>query len=170
MLWNPRHIAELERIAMDHWKPEVFRRFQCIWLSCVFNLSVNEIAEGLGLSLSTVRRIQGAFQKTGAKAIDGRGKHGGSRHHYMTIEEESAFLRQHAALFSALGMPNIGALKTAFEARVGHSVHKTTIYRMLARHGHHPLGKGRGGWGVRTEKELPMGRRKTRSALDRAKR
>lgn len=128
-------ISELEQIVYARWAPEVFRRFQCVWLTYVLDLSAQEIAKAIGLSVSTVRRIRTEFGRDGIQAIDGKGNRGGRRNQCMSFEEESAFLRNHAELFSRTGVADVGALKEAFEATVGRAVHKTTIYRLLERHG-----------------------------------
>lgn len=151
-------ISQLEQIVYARWAPEVFRRFQCIWLTYVLDLPVYEIAKAVGLSVSTVRRIRTEFGRDGVQAIDGKGNRGGRRNQCMSYEEESAFLRSHAEFFNRSGIADVGALKEAFEARVGRTVHKTTIYRLLERHGR----KKGGADGGRSEGEstLAVSRRK----------
>ena len=53
----------------------------------------------------------------------------------MSLEEERAFLKSHTDLLERPGIGSIHALKQAFESRVGRTIHKTTIYRLLERHG-----------------------------------
>jgi hypothetical protein len=130
------HGAEiLDQIVLDRWIPEVFHRFQCVWLDLVLELSARETAQALGLNVTTVRRIRAEFRRDGAKAILGGGNRGGRRYQYMSFAEESAFLREHADLLDRMGAQGVKAFQEAFEARVGKAVHKTTIYRMLDRHG-----------------------------------
>lgn len=119
---------ELARFAESRWPPEVFRRFQCVWLSEVMGLPPQWIADALGLHVSTIRRIRAEFVRVGLEAIDGKGNRGGRRNHYLSFQEEAEFLRENAA-------GGLRELKAAFEARVGSPVHKTTIYRLLERHG-----------------------------------
>lgn len=126
-----RRSQELERFAESRWPPEVFRRFQCVWLSEVMELDSQSIANALALHVSTVRRIRAEFLRKGVGAIDGKGNRGGRRNQYLTLQEEADFLRANASA----GMRE---LKEAFEARVGVVVHKTTIYRLLERHGARP--------------------------------
>jgi transposase len=130
-----QRVAELEQAVSARWAPEAFRRFQCVWLSHVLGLSAPAIAEALGLNPSSVRRIWAQFVREGATVIDGNGNRGGRRNQHMTFEEEAAFLREHSALFDHAGSGLMGALKEAFERRVGGAVHRTTIYRLLVRHG-----------------------------------
>lgn len=126
---------ELEQIVLAHWTPEVFRRFQCVWLTCVLDLPAATIAEALDLHVSTVRRIRAEFTQDGLRAIDGKGNRGGRRNQYLSFEEEAAFLQQHIEVFNGGGLGAIRALKEAFEVQVGQTIHKTTLYRLLERHG-----------------------------------
>lgn len=126
--------SALEQIVVARWPPEVFRRFQCVWLTHVLNLPVQEIAKALDLNVSTIRRIRTEFAREGVQAIDGKGNRGGRRNQCMSYEEEAVFLRNHVDLFNRAGVADVSALKTAFEASVGRAVHKTTIYRLLERH------------------------------------
>ncbi len=126
---------ELEQVVLAHWTPEVFRRFQCVWLTCVLDLPAATIAEALELHVSTVRRIRAEFAQDGLRAIDGKGNRGGRRNQYLSFEEEAAFLQQHIEVFNKEGLGAIRALKEAFEAQVGQTIHKTTLYRLLERHG-----------------------------------
>jgi len=128
-------LPELDQIVVARWSPEAFRRFQCVWLTHTLKLPAREIARALELNVSTVRRIRSEFARDGMKAIDGKGNRGGRRNECMSLEEEEAFLGSHADLFDRSGAADISALKAAFEAHVGRPVHKTTIYRLLERHG-----------------------------------
>lgn len=130
-----RKIEELHQMAFTRWAPEAFRRFQCIWLTHTLGLSAQEIARALELNVSTVRRIRTEFTRDGVRAIDGKGNRGGRRNQCMSFEEEVDFLRDHAELFDRMGAADVNTLKEAFEAHVGRKVHKTTIYRLLERHG-----------------------------------
>jgi transposase len=130
-----QRILELDRFAEARWPPEVFRRFQSVWLSMVMGLPSQGIANALGLHVSTVRRLRVEFERRGVSSIDGKGNRGGRRNQYLTFQEEVDFLREHADLLTRISTSGIRDLKEAFEARVGATVHKTTVYRLLERHG-----------------------------------
>jgi len=147
---------DLDQLIHARWTPEAFRRFQCVWLAERLQLPALEIAAALGLHISTVRRIQADFAREGVQAILGRGNRGGRRNQCLSPEEEAAFLRGHPELFGRTGAADVGALKAAFELRVGRRVHKTTIYRLLERHGRRRSDSGRAGQEVST----PGSRRK----------
>jgi transposase len=53
----------------------------------------------------------------------------------MTPEDEGRFLGSFEAEAGRARVLTAGDIKAAWEARLGHSVNKTTVYRMLERHG-----------------------------------
>ena len=106
----------------------------CGWRGCSA-WGAEEIAEALQLHASTVRRIQAAYEREGRPAIEGRGNRGGRRRNYLDYEEETALLNAYARTARHGRICTIAGLKTSFEAKVGHKVNKTTIYRLLERHG-----------------------------------
>jgi transposase len=82
--------------------------------------SAAEIARILGWSIPTVHVFDLAPK-------------GGRRNQYLTVEEEIEFLSPFLAKAKAGGILNATEVKVAFEALVGRSVAKSTIYRMLER-------------------------------------
>jgi transposase len=60
---------------------------------------------------------------------------GGRRHAYLTLSQERTLLQTFVARAELGELATVAQIQQAFEARVGHCVHKRTIYRLLARHG-----------------------------------
>jgi transposase len=81
-----------------------------------------------------VRRLQALYFKEGGEALRGEGR-GGRRHENLTPDEEAEFLEGFFIEASQGGIIEAGKVKKAYEERVGHTVPKSTVYRMLARHG-----------------------------------
>lgn len=135
MSFTAARVRELEASAGERWSREAFLRFQCVWLRHSLGLSAPEIARALCLSVSSVRRIHAEFIKHGRPAIEGKGNRGGRRKGFMTLEEEAAFLREHSRGSKDGKIRNVAELKRDYERRAGRTVHKTTIYRLLERHG-----------------------------------
>ncbi|HEY6009093.1 MAG TPA: helix-turn-helix domain-containing protein [Geobacteraceae bacterium] len=156
---------ELRQVVLARWTPEVFNRFQCVWLGHSLGLAAPEIAQVLGLNVATVRRIRTEFIRHGTRAIEGKGNRGGRRNHYLSPEEETEFLKEHAGLLQRAGSAGVTALKAALEARLGQPVHKTTIYRLLERHG---LKKGAPRAGAASD-QAPSRRRGTSASPRRRK-
>ena len=93
-----------------------------------------EIALHTGLAEQTVRNLISGYNRFGPQAVEGKGK-GGRRRSYMKWEEEKKFLNQYINKALTGQITTVYEIKEAFEKRVGKTVHKTTIYRLLDRHG-----------------------------------
>ena len=70
----------------------------------------------------------------GASVLGGPGK-AGRRRSYLSWDEEALFLEsfRQAALTGQIAAA--AEIKVALERRIGQKVHKTTVYRLLKRHG-----------------------------------
>lgn len=122
------------------------RAAQAVIFPGLFGMKDRDVAELLGRSRGSVIRMRKAFsQQHSGKELADR-NWGGRRYGYMSVDQERQFLSRFLDQASLGGAVNAGEIKRAFEALVGHKVAKTTIYRMLDRHGwrkimprpHHP--------------------------------
>lgn len=125
--------ALADRLKAAKGRPE-FQRIQCVLIRATLGSSAPEIARILGWSPATVHVIHSRWAKEGEAIFDLKPK-GGRKHSYLTPEEEVAFLRPFLAKAVAGGLLNATEIKAAFEAKIGRTVAKTTIYRMLERSG-----------------------------------
>jgi transposase len=91
-----------------------------------------EIAELMGVSLSTVNRAHMAYDHGGVNALRPKPT-GGRRRENMTLEDEKAFLAKFAKAAGAGELLNVGELKTVYEKEIGHPTSNSTIYNLLAR-------------------------------------
>lgn len=123
--------ALAERLKKAKGRPE-FQRIQCVLIRATLGSTAAEIARLLGWSTATVHVIHSRWAKEGDVIFDLKTK-GGRRNQYLSIEEEVAFLQPFLAKAETGGILNAKEIQTAFEALVGRSVAKTTIYRMLDR-------------------------------------
>jgi hypothetical protein len=64
-----------------------------------------------------------------------RERRGGRRRELLSIEEEKAFLAPWIEKAEAGGVLVVPPIHLAFQEFVGHEVPKSTVYRLLARHG-----------------------------------
>jgi len=92
-----------------------------------------EIAQGMGVSLSTVNRAHMAYDHGGIKALKPK-PNGGRRHENMTLAHERALLARFAKRAGAGEMLNIDDLKAAYEEAIGHATSESTVYNLLHRH------------------------------------
>ena len=130
----PEHrLVELHDFRKNKWPGFEFQRFLCVWLRVEQNLSTKEIARIMGWNVNTIRVTQRDFITRGVKAFVEE-KRGGRRRQLMTLEEEKHFLAAFKNLAENASMLVANEIKAALEKRLGHTVHKTTVYRMLRRH------------------------------------
>lgn len=111
-----------------------FQRVQCLWLRATLHLDTAQTAQAIGWSPSTVKIIQSRYLREGEKVLLGKGR-GGRRYSNLTPEEEDELLASFLEKARVGGVLVIGEIKVAYERQAGKRVPKSTVYRMLARHG-----------------------------------
>ena len=92
-----------------------------------------EIAERLDTSPKVVSRWVSAYLNEGIEALSGS-KYGGN-HRNMSEAEENAFLAEYKNLAEKGQIIEVGTMKAAYEAKVGHPIGGTQIYYVLHRNG-----------------------------------
>jgi transposase len=110
------------------------QRWLIIYNALVEPRKAEEIARHCGVSKATVHDVISTYNRLGVAAVETAGK-GGRRHQYLTLEEEEQFLAAFFAWAEAGEIATTAEIWRAFEARVGHEVDDSTIYRLLNRHG-----------------------------------
>jgi len=131
----PEHrVIELKEYRKKKWSGFEFQRFLCVWLRVEQGLSSQEIARALNWNVNSVRITQREFIVEGISALIEK-KRGGRRRQLMSIEEERLFLGSFKDFANNASMLVANEIKAALEKRLGIPVHKTTIYRLLRRHG-----------------------------------
>ena len=127
-------LEEVKRRMTTEPRPLYRQRWLIIYNALVERGLAEDIARHCGVSKATVHAVISSYNRQGVAAVETPGK-GGRRSGYLSLAEERAFL---APFF---GRAQKGELATteeiwrAFEARVGHEVDDSTIYRLLNRHG-----------------------------------
>lgn len=145
-----KSISEQDRLALKEMLKSVhtkldYQRVQCLWLRAELGLNSTQIAAAVGFTKGTVRVIQHKYFAEGESILIGEGR-GGRRHQYLTVEEEDELLKVFFDKAREGGVLVVSEIKSAYEKKVGRTVNKTTVYRMLERHGwrkiaprpHHP--------------------------------
>src|SRR5258708_25985510 len=92
------------------------------------------IALHTGVSATTVHRVISTYNRQGPEARERPGK-GGRRHQYLTLPEEKEFLAPFFAQAESGEIATEAQIQHAYEAKVGHEVDESTVYRLLDRHG-----------------------------------
>jgi transposase len=111
-----------------------FQRIQCLWLRASLGLGADQVAQAIGWQSSSVRRLQAQYLKEGKRVLQAVGR-GGRRNQNLTVEQERQLLAEFDVKAERSGMLEVSQIRRAYEDAVGHPVPKSTVYRMLARHG-----------------------------------
>ncbi len=142
----PKGATERLSVALQQTKTKSnFQRVQCLWLRAALGLDANKVAIAIGWQPTSVRRLQAQYLHEGEGILSTVGR-GGRRHQNLTEKEEAQLLSQFTTRAERGGILEVSQVKRAYEKAIGHSVPKSTVYRMLARHGwrkiaprpHHP--------------------------------
>ena len=126
-------VGAIRRAMLAAARTSTFQRLQCLWLRAGQDLSTEAIAQTVGLSVSHVRRVWSDYLRGGLAAGQGQPK-GGRRHQNLTLAQEQAVLAPLKKEAQAGQLITARNLKARYEARVGHTVPDSTVYRLLARH------------------------------------
>lgn len=130
------HLTEAEiqakiKETVEFWR---VKRWLVIWNALVDPRPAKEIALHLGMSVHTVRNLISLYNRQGSKGIETPGKRG-RKNYYLSYDDEVNFLKSFEDKAISGQISTVLEIKKAYEKNVGHEVHKTTIYRLLKRHG-----------------------------------
>ena len=111
-----------------------YERVLCVWLRASVGLSSQQIASVLGWHPGSVRNLQACVLRDGLSVLQQPGR-GGRHRENLTLAEEEALLADFQFSAGQGGVAEAGLVRAAYQEQVGHSVAKSTLYRLLARHG-----------------------------------
>jgi len=110
-----------------------FVRWQIVYTALLEPRKAEDIATCVGASKSLVQKIISRYNREGIQSIEIKNC-GGRYHEYLTKEEEKKFLAPYWKLAEQGELTTTREIHRAYEERIGHQVHETTIYRLLERH------------------------------------
>lgn len=125
---------EVKRRLKHDPRPWCRQRWLIIYNALIEPRKAEEIARHCGVSKAMVHQVISSYNRQGVKAVETPGR-GGRRHEYLSLEEEKQFLAPFFARAESGEIATTIEVKLAFEARIGHEVEESTIYRLLDRHG-----------------------------------
>lgn len=128
-------LTEAKRCMASATSVQECRAALSILLPALLGISLALTATILGRSRATVVRLRRSFVAAFTQSDQPARSWGGRRRSYLTLQEEREFLAEFLKPAQEGGILVVNEVKKAFEAKVGDRVSKTTIYRMLARHG-----------------------------------
>jgi transposase len=128
---SKEEVQERIKATVGFWRVQ---KWLVIWNALVDPRPAGEIALHTGLAEQSVHNLISRYNRLGPDAVEGPGK-GGRRRFYLSWNEEALFLEsfKEAALTGQIA--TAAEIKAALERRIGHKIHKTTVYRLLKRQG-----------------------------------
>lgn len=143
----PGTTERMQRLLKSAVSLEEYRRIQSIYFRSKYGFSAVQIAEMVGLRLQTIRNLHSAYLRDGEAVLRFKGA-GGRRKALLSLEEEDGLLADFGMEGQLGKIVEVHRVQQAYEQKVGKSVAKSTVYRLLHRHGwrklaprgHHPKG------------------------------
>lgn len=129
---NEEQAAEIKAMRKSIRDKKIDKRLHAIQLRGE-GMKNRDIAAKLDTTAKVVSRWVSSYCKEGIGTLTG-GKYGGNRRN-MSISEEEAFLAEYKQLAEQGKIIEVIAIKAAYEAKVGHTIGGSQIYRVLHRHG-----------------------------------
>ena len=126
-----RRLADRLKQAESHTQ---YQRIQCVLIRATLGSSAAQIAQLLGWSTATVHVMHSRWAKEGESIFDVK-RRGGRRHQHLTPEQEKELLAPFVQRAEAGGMLGVAEILQAYRERCGQEVARSTVYRLLARHG-----------------------------------
>jgi transposase len=110
------------------------QRWLIIYTAQVAPRTAEEIAKECGVCKATVHALIATYNRLGIEAVETVGK-GGRHHELLTWQQERELLTPFFARAVEGQIATAAEIQGAYEQRVGHAVHQSTVYRLLERHG-----------------------------------
>ena len=138
-------LLQLERLLRESSSKSQMQRIQCVLLRSRQGLACDEVAAVVGFSPGWVRQVWSAYLNVGVEGLVCQVR-GGRRRSNLSLQQEQALVDTFAEKARVGGVLVVSEIHCAYEEAAGHCVPKSTIYRMLDRHGwrkvvprpHHP--------------------------------
>jgi transposase len=124
----------VEKALRDSKDKEHFQRVLCVWLKLSLSLSSTKIALAIGWKPAHVRTVQARFKKQGVQSLVSKRK-GGRKRENISFDREAQILDKFARRARRGHALDVGQIQKAYELSVGRQVPRSTIYRVIARHG-----------------------------------
>lgn len=116
--------------ATKHWEKQ---KWLVVYNAMVDPRPAENIALQTGVSKGFVRKVIQNYNRYGENALR-PSEHGGRRNTYLSWSEEKQIIDSFKQKAAKGQITTVKEIKLAYEQRVGFTVNKTTIYRLLERH------------------------------------
>ena|SRR5689334_6234625 len=126
--------VEVEKALLGARSKEQFQKIQCVWLKLLFSFSSSQIASAIGWKPSSVRNVQANFRKHGVQVFQSRSR-GGRKRENMSFDREAQILNKFVRRVRRGFALDLKGIRKAYELSLGRQVPRSTIYRLISRHG-----------------------------------
>lgn len=118
------------------------RQGQAMLLPALTGVTMATTAKLLGVNRDRVFALRRDFRKAGnASSVGGRERRGGRRHAILSLEEERLFMQRWQQDHKE-GVVEIAAVHIALEEKIGRSVSRPTVLRLVKRHNWRNISRG----------------------------
>lgn len=133
--YDENELAAAKQLVESAKTLQQLRQGQSMLLPALTGASMDTTADILGIGRSQVCVLRREFRKAGGTTFGERDRRGGRRRQLMSLEDEQAFLALWVEKAKDGGVLVVPPIHAAYEELVGKRVPRSTIYRLLARHG-----------------------------------
>lgn len=128
---SEERVAELMEFLKQVRDAQEYRRAQCVLLRVTKKMTAEAVGVITGYHPNKVRIFWSAFIDRG---VEGLRRHPSKRcRAYLSSEEEKNFLESFVGKARQGHISVAEEIQKALEEKIGHSIHKTTLYRFLKR-------------------------------------
>lgn len=124
-------IQEKIKGTVGFWRVQ---RWMIIYQAKVAPATADELAKRFGVAVSTIHYIISTYNRKGACGIETPGK-GQRQRAYLSYDNEKSFLKPFIEKADKGELTTINQIKAGYDKLVGKQVNRSTIYRLLKRHG-----------------------------------
>ncbi len=130
-----REVEAALRAAAAARTPLQLRQCQAILIPALTGASLQVTAGIIGVSRNQVCVLRRQFRAAGGPPAAAAERRGGRRRSHMSLDDEVRFVAPWLARIASGADVPARDIRSAYECAVGRKVAKSTIYRLLARHG-----------------------------------
>ena len=132
--WQSCDQKELEKMLSQAKDMATFKNIQAVYLKAKYNMGARGVAQITWFQKGHVWNIHSNYRKNGNEAFV-LNKKGGSYNINLSARQEEELLESFVDKGDAGHILEVSQIKNKYEKLAGKSVHKSVVYRMLARHG-----------------------------------
>jgi len=129
---SEEEVREIDKARKKNKDKNIEKRLEALLLHAE-GKKREEVAARTGFAKTYITTLVSKYCNQGISAIAEKHYRGNRRN--LSIEEEKEFLKGYKELAESGEIVDIKAIRQAYESKVGHTIGKGQIYRVLKRHG-----------------------------------